>query len=48
MRYNQLTIEQYIEMARTIHGDTFDYSDTVYTSMDNKYLNVCMDKALHE
>lgn len=48
MRYNQLTTEQYIERARTIHGDTFDYSDTVYTSMDKKIVIRCKKHGIFE
>lgn len=48
MRYNQLTTEQYIEMARAIHGDTFDYSDTVYTSMNKKVTIRCKKHGIFE
>lgn len=36
MKYNQLTTEQFIERARSIHGDKYDYSETVYTTRDKK------------
>ena len=48
MRYNQLTTEQYIEMARTIHSDTFDYSNTVYISMGKKITIRCKKHGIFE
>ena len=48
MRYNQLTTEQYIERARTIHSDTFDYSNTVYISMGKKITIRCKKHGIFE
>jgi hypothetical protein len=48
MKYNQLTTEQYIERAKAIHGDTFDYSDTVYTSMDKRIIIRCRKHGIFE
>ena len=36
MTYNQLTTEQFIARARIIHGDKYDYSETIYTSLHEK------------
>lgn len=41
MTYNQLTTEQFIERARKIHGDKYDYSETVYMSMNKKVIIKC-------
>ena len=36
MTYNQLTTEQFVERAKAIHGDKYDYSNTIYLSMCKK------------
>ena len=41
MTYNQLTTEQFIERARSIHGDKYDYSETVYISTNKEVAIRC-------
>lgn len=48
MTYNQLTTEQFIERARKIHGDTYDYSECDYTSMNNKVRIICKNHGIFE
>lgn len=36
MTYNQLTTEQFVKRARSIHGDKYDYSETAYISLYKK------------
>lgn len=48
MAYNQLTTEQFIERARSIHGDKYDYSETVYMSMNKKIAIRCRKHGLFE
>ncbi len=36
-----LTIEQFIEKAKAIHGDKYDYSKVVYTGSLNKIIIIC-------
>lgn len=48
MTYNQLTTEQFIERARKIHGDTYDYSGCNYTSMNNKVRIICKNHGIFE
>lgn len=33
MTYNQLTTEEFTKRAKSIHGDTYDYSETEYVNM---------------
>ena len=41
MTYNQLTKESFIEKAKKIHGDKFDYSKVDYTNTKTKVCIVC-------
>lgn len=35
------TLEQFIEKARKIHGDKYDYSKVNYTRCDHKVCIIC-------
>lgn len=48
MTYNQLTTEKFIERAKSIHGDIYDYSESVYSSMDRKIQIKCRKHGLFE
>lgn len=37
----KLTTEQWIEKARTVHGDKYDYSKVKYISSQTKVCIVC-------
>ena len=37
------TIEQFIGEATKVHGDTYDYSKSVYTGMDKKIKIICKE-----
>ena len=41
MTYNQLTTEQFIEKARKIHGDKYDYSKVNYVNNRVKIIIIC-------
>ena len=41
MTYNQLTTEQFIEKARKVHGDKYDYTKVVYTNNRTKVVIIC-------
>ena len=36
-----LTTEEFIEKARKVHGDTYDYSKVVYTNIDSPVIIIC-------
>lgn len=38
---HRLTKEQFVERAKAIHGDTYDYSETVYSSMEKPVVIKC-------
>ena len=38
---NKITTEQFIEKARKIHGNKYDYSKTVYDGCKNKIIIIC-------
>ena len=35
------TTEEFIELARQVHGDKYDYSKTVYVNKRNKVIITC-------
>lgn len=37
------TTEQFIEEARNVHGDTYSYTNAVYTGADNKLIITCKE-----
>lgn len=41
MKYNQLNTLQFIEKARAIHGDRYDYSKVVYINNHTKVIIIC-------
>ena len=41
MTYNQLTTEQFIEKARKVHGDKYDYSKVNYLNNREKVIIIC-------
>ena len=41
MKYNQLTTEQFIEKAKKVHGDKYDYSKVVYVNSQTKVCIIC-------
>lgn len=41
MRYNQLNTEKFIEKAKTIHGDKYDYSKVEYLNNHTKICIIC-------
>ena len=38
-----LTTERWIEIAKSVHGDKYDYSETVYKGNDEKVYIVCLE-----
>lgn len=41
MKYNQLTIEDFIIKSQKTHGDLYDYSSTEYVTYDEKVKIIC-------
>ena len=41
MGVKRVTTEEYIKRAKAVHGDKYDYSKTVYLSMDDKVTVTC-------
>lgn len=41
MKYNQLTTERFIEKARFVHGDKYDYSKSEYKRTNDKVCIIC-------
>ena len=35
------TTEQFVTRAKGVHGDTYDYSKSIYTGVDNKLIVIC-------
>jgi len=48
MTYNQLTTEQFIERARKVHGDKYDYSKVKYVNIHTKVLIGCKKHSFFE
>ena len=41
IEHNFLTLNDFIQKARNVHGDKYDYSSSVYTGADNKLEIIC-------
>lgn len=41
IEHNFLTLDDFIERARNVHGDRYDYSKSLYTGADNKLEIIC-------
>ena len=39
----RLTTEEFIEKARALHGDRYDYSEVEYVNANTKVTNICAD-----
>lgn len=48
MTYNQLTTEDFIKRAKSIHGDTYDYSETEYVNMYSRVRIRCKKHGVFE
>lgn len=48
MTYNQLTTEEFIKRAKALHGDTYDYSETVYIDSKTKVKIKCKKHGIFE
>lgn len=42
IEHNFLTLDDFIKKARNVHGDRYDYSNSVYTGADDKLEITCM------
>ena len=41
IEHNFLTLDDFIKRARNVHGNRYDYSDSIYTSADSKMKIIC-------
>lgn len=41
MYYTKRTTEDFIAIARSVHGNKYDYSESIYTGALNKILIIC-------
>ena len=48
MRYNQFNKEQFIQKAKTVHGDKYDYIFSNYVNMHTKVKIICPEHGLFE
>lgn len=48
MTYNQLTTEEFIKRAKALHGDIYDYSETVYIDSKTKVKIKCKKHGIFE
>ena len=44
MKYNELTTKTFIEKAKKIYGDKYDYSKLIYNGAKNKVCIICHEK----
>ena len=44
----RLTTEEFVRRAKEVHGDEYDYSQTVYTTAKNTVLIICKKHGVFE
>jgi len=44
----KLTTEEFIQKAKAVHGDKYDYSETIYNGSNNKVIIICPDHGKFE